>query len=75
MTNNLYHGDNLNVLDEPIKDENSAAGSEDQLVGDEATALASIVAWSAECPAWQRDALRRLCSIDKLGPADLDALL
>lgn len=41
----------------------------------EAAVFASIVEWSAECPAWQRDALRRLCSADKLDSTDIDALL
>jgi hypothetical protein len=41
----------------------------------EAEALSSIVTWSADCPAWQSDALRRLCASDRLKPADLDELL
>jgi hypothetical protein len=41
----------------------------------EAQALAAIVSWSAECPAWQRDALRRLCEADKLYTEDVEALL
>jgi energy-coupling factor transporter ATP-binding protein EcfA2 len=41
----------------------------------EAAALAAIVQWSTECPVWQRDALRRLCSKDGLDKADLTALL
>ena len=41
----------------------------------EAAALAAIVKWSAECPSWQRDALRRLCSKDALDEADLADLL
>ncbi|MCG7349586.1 AAA family ATPase [Sphingomonas sp. ACRSK] len=41
----------------------------------EAAALSSIVTWSADCPAWQRDALRRLCGSDKLEAAHLDQLL
>jgi len=41
----------------------------------EAVALAAIVAWSAECPNWQRDALRRLCARDKLETTDFDELL
>src|SRR5262249_54592814 len=39
----------------------------------EAKALADIVAWSAGCPEWQRDALRRLCT-GGIGPHDLDEL-
>jgi hypothetical protein len=30
-------------------------------VSNEAAAFAEIVEWSNACPAWQRDALRRLC--------------
>ncbi len=41
----------------------------------EAEALADIVVWSKECPAWQRDALRRLCSKDRLSEEDFDRLL
>jgi hypothetical protein len=37
----------------------------------EAQVLADILAWSAECPAWQRDALRRLCLKDELDETDL----
>ncbi len=37
--------------------------------------LSEIVTWSADCPAWQRDALRRLCSQDKLEQSDQDDLL
>lgn len=37
--------------------------------------LSEIVTWSIDCPAWQRDALRRLCSEVKLGQSDLDDLL
>lgn len=41
----------------------------------EAAALADILSWSADCPAWQRDALRRLSTQDTLGTVDTDALL
>lgn len=41
----------------------------------EAAALADIVAWSASCPGWQRDALRRLCASEVLTRYDLDELL
>lgn len=41
----------------------------------EAAALASIVSWSKDCPAWQRDALRRLCGSDKLEPDEIESLL
>jgi hypothetical protein len=45
------------------------------LTASDAQALAAIVSWSVECPAWQRDALRRLCEADNLNPEDIDALL
>ena len=51
-------------------DSNSASGPTS-----EAAALAGIVAWSASCPGWQRDALRRLCTSEVLTPHDLDELL
>ena len=41
----------------------------------EAAALASIVAWSADLPLWQKDALRRLCSQDRLDETDLAAAM
>jgi len=41
----------------------------------EAAAPAAIVTWSAECPNWQRAALRRLCALDKPERADFDELL
>ncbi|WP_245508835.1 AAA family ATPase [Bradyrhizobium nanningense] len=41
----------------------------------EAAALAEIVRWSADLPAWQRDALRRLCSQTKQEAADITALV
>ena len=40
----------------------------------EAAALADILAWSKDCPKWQRDALRRLCIKGELDDADLDDL-
>lgn len=40
----------------------------------EAEALASILAWSADSPGWQRDALRRLSTQAALGPAEIDEL-
>ena len=49
----------------------------DALEGDlsnEATALADIVKWSEDLPAWQREALRRLCSQTKLDATDITAL-
>lgn len=42
--------------------------------GSEAEALADILAWSKDCPKWQRDALRRLCVKGELEDADLDEL-
>ena len=40
----------------------------------EAVALANIVEWSNGCPAWQRDALRRLCLQDQLDGDDIAEL-
>lgn len=50
----------------PVLEENGSS---------ETQVLSEIVTWSASCPAWQRDALRRLCSKDKLEQDDLDDLL
>lgn len=44
-------------------------------VSTEAKALGEILAWSTDCPEWQRDALRRLCSKDRLQEDDLEELL
>jgi energy-coupling factor transporter ATP-binding protein EcfA2 len=44
-------------------------------LSNEAAALADILKWSAEIPAWQRDALRRLCSQTKLEVTDITALI
>ncbi len=44
-------------------------------LSNEAAALADILKWSADIPAWQRDALRRLCSQTKLEAADITALV
>ena len=41
----------------------------------EAEALADILEWSKDCPLWQRDALRRLCTNGPLDDADLDELV
>ena len=49
-------------------------GPELQHAGSEAEALKNILAWSNDCPAWQRDALRRLCTKSELDDADLDDL-
>ena len=53
-------------LDPPVSGDNGSS---------EAQVLSEIVTWSANCPAWQRDALRRLCRKDKLEQSDLDDLL
>lgn len=44
-------------------------------LSNEAAALADILRWSADLPAWLRDALRRLCSQTKLETADITALV
>ena len=41
----------------------------------EVEALASILAWSADCPGWQRDALRRLATDGGIDAAALDELV
>lgn len=41
----------------------------------EAEALANILAWSADSPGWQRDALRRLATQVALEPAEIDELV
>ncbi|PRH15798.1 AAA family ATPase [Burkholderia multivorans] len=41
----------------------------------EVEAMASILAWSADIPGWQRDALRRLATQANLEPAELDELV
>jgi energy-coupling factor transporter ATP-binding protein EcfA2 len=40
----------------------------------EGEALANILAWSADSPGWQRDALRRLATQAALEPAEIDEL-
>jgi hypothetical protein len=40
----------------------------------EAEALVNILEWSAECPGWQRDALRRLATQATLELAEVDEL-
>ena len=37
---------------------------EQEDTGGDAVVLADILAWSKDCPEWQRDALRRLCIKD-----------
>jgi energy-coupling factor transporter ATP-binding protein EcfA2 len=46
-----------------------------QALTSEAAALTAILAWSSDCPSWQRDALRRLCTQERLEPADIASLL
>lgn len=41
----------------------------------EAKALSEILAWSSDCPDWQKDALRRLCISESLSDDDFDELL
>lgn len=41
----------------------------------EAEALANILAWSADNPGWQRDALRRLATQAALEPAEINELV
>lgn len=41
----------------------------------EAEAMANILAWSADSPGWQRDALRRLATQANLEPAEIDELV
>lgn len=48
---------------------------QDEDLSNEAAALADILKWSADLPAWQRDALRRLCSQPKLESADIITLV
>jgi hypothetical protein len=40
----------------------------------EAQALADVLAWSKHCPAWQRDALRRICVTGELNAGDIGDL-
>jgi energy-coupling factor transporter ATP-binding protein EcfA2 len=44
-------------------------------LSNEAAALADILKWSVDLPAWQRDALRRLCSQTRLEVSDITALV
>ncbi|SFD14793.1 AAA family ATPase [Tropicimonas isoalkanivorans] len=44
-------------------------------LSNEAAALADILKWSVDLPAWQRDALRRLCGQSKLEAADITVLV
>lgn len=45
------------------------------VIGGEVQALADILAWSKDCPGWQRDALRRLCIKGELDDTDLEELM
>ena len=49
--------------------------AQDEDLSNEAEALADILKWSADIPAWQRDALRRLCGQAKLEQADLTSIV
>lgn len=44
-------------------------------LSNEAAALADILTWSTDLPAWQRDALRRLSNQTKLEVTDITALV
>jgi energy-coupling factor transporter ATP-binding protein EcfA2 len=48
---------------------------QDSDISNEAAALADIVRWSADLPAWQQDAMRRLCGQAKLELDDITALV
>ena len=37
--------------------------------------LGEILLWSTERPAWQRDALRRICSPSQLSPNDIEEVV
>ena len=54
---------------------NHAATQDARSTTSEAAARAAIIAWSADRPAWQRDALRRLYGKDRLDEADLSAAM
>lgn len=41
----------------------------------EAKALSKILSWSSDCPDWQKDALRRLCTSESLSDDDFQELL
>ena len=41
----------------------------------EAKALSEILSWSSDCPDWQKDALRRLCTSESLSDDDFGELL
>lgn len=49
--------------------------TQDGDLSNEAAALDDTLKWSQDIPAWQRDALRRLCVQAKLEPADLASLV
>ncbi len=56
----------------PLSATNAAAGTDDPI--SENAAFADLVTWSADRPAWQRDALRRLVQSGALDAADITAL-
>jgi energy-coupling factor transporter ATP-binding protein EcfA2 len=49
--------------------------TQDSDLSTEAAALTDILKWSVDQPAWQRDALRRLCDQAKLDVTDIGALV
>jgi energy-coupling factor transporter ATP-binding protein EcfA2 len=57
-----------------MKQEKKAQAAPTPKGNNEADALADIVEWSKGCPAWQRDALRRLCLQDALDDSDITVL-
>lgn len=61
-------------MSEPSLETDKKAGTE-QVDKSETEVLSEIVVASENWPTWQRDALRRLCSKDKLSDVDCDELL
>src|SRR5262245_8036861 len=59
---------------EPTIDQSDLETMLDAEGGTEGQALATIVQWSATCPPWQRDALRRLCISEELTETDVEDL-
>ncbi len=55
--------------------EATGSDSHDQGTGSVADPLADILAWSRNCPVWQRDALRRLCIKGRLDESDTSDLI
>jgi len=54
---------------------NAVTKEEPPVQTSESQALADIVAWSKDCPAWQQDALRRLFTSEKLTSSDIEELI